>query len=254
MRKKLSKISILHCHKLVFRSVLLIIATILYIISKINDVNFNIYEKRPILLLIIWGVFLIEMILRFFPSKFESMGCQKQFSKNYIFSETDKIDNNDKPRKHSVFWIIIFWILLNSIFGVLYLFDVIDVGILIIISLIYSVCDMVCILFFCPFQTWFMKNKCCTTCRIYNWDYAMMFTPLVFVKNIFSLSLVVISIVLLIEWEILYRKYPKRFYESTNKSLRCENCKEKLCYHKKQLRSFIKKRINIIRKENKKLH
>lgn len=252
MKKNLSKISILHLHKLIFRSLLLVIAVVLYIIGKINDVNFNIYEKAPILLLIIWLVFLIEMILRFFPCKFESMGCQKQFLKNYRPCENNEIDCSDRPRKYSILMIIIFWLLLNTIFGVLYICNIIDVGILIIISLIYSVCDMICILFFCPFQTWFMKNKCCTTCRIYNWDYAMMFTPLIFVKNIYCLSLVIISIILMVEWEILYKKYPHRFYESTNMSLRCENCSEKLCNHKKQLRSFIKK-IHLIKKENKKL-
>jgi hypothetical protein len=58
---------------------------------------------------------------------------------------------------------------------------ILDDGIMILLCSAYSICDIICILFFCPFQTWFMKNKCCSTCRIYNWDYAMMFTPLFFV-------------------------------------------------------------------------
>ena len=60
-------------------------------------------------------------------------------------------------------------------------FDIIDEGVLWLVCLFYGVCDMICILFFCPFQSWFLKNKCCCTCRIYNWDYAMMFTPLFFI-------------------------------------------------------------------------
>ena len=66
----------------------------------------------------------------------------------------------------------------NGIFGALHLAGVLDDGIMILLCSVYSVCDIICILFFCPFQTWFMKNKCCSSCRIYNWDYAMMFTPL----------------------------------------------------------------------------
>ena len=65
--------------------------------------------------------------------------------------------------------------------GTLYFLNVIDLGIVVIISLAFSVCDLICILFFCPFQTWMMHNRCCTTCRIYNWDFAMMFTPLIFI-------------------------------------------------------------------------
>ena len=92
----------------------------------------------------------------------------------------------------------------------------------------------------CPytFQTWFMKNKCCGTCRIYNWDYAMMFTPFFFLRNAYAWSLLAMSIVLLVRWEITFYKYPERFAENTNEYLRCRNCPEKLCTHKTQLQSL----------------
>ena len=94
---------------------------------------------------------------------------------------------------------------------------------------------MICILFFCPFQSWLMKNKCCVTCRIYNWDYAMMFTPLFFVKNGFTWSLLALSVALLIRWELTFYRHPERFSENTNAYLKCKNCTEKLCAHKTQL-------------------
>ena len=31
-----------------------------------------------------WVVFAVEMVLRFFPSRLESSGCQKQFRRNYV--------------------------------------------------------------------------------------------------------------------------------------------------------------------------
>ncbi|MCF0120034.1 MAG: hypothetical protein HUJ65_00225, partial [Oscillospiraceae bacterium] len=34
--------------------------------------------------IICWVAFVTEMVLRFFPSRTESMGCQKQFRRNYI--------------------------------------------------------------------------------------------------------------------------------------------------------------------------
>ena len=93
----------------------------------------------------------------------------------------------------------------------------------------------ICILFFCPFQTWFMKNKCCGSCRIYNWDYAMMFTPLFFVRENYAWSLLVLSIALLVRWEVTFYLHPERFSENTNEYLMCRNCTERLCAHKTQL-------------------
>ena len=243
---KISKISVLHYIKLAYRSCLFVIALVIYILNKINNTGdvFGGYEDRPVILGVIWGVFVVEMILRFFPSKAESMGCQKQFKRNYVPVERAELNKQSWKRTFAVAAI---WLLLNGIIGLFYLLDFYDAGVLILISLGYSVCDMICILFFCPFHTWIMKNKCCTTCRIYNWDYAMMFTPLVFVNNVFAISIVAIAVILLIKWEYLYHKYPERFVESTNESLACKNCKEKLCQHKRQLRAFLDKHKELLK-------
>lgn len=238
--KVLSKISAMHYAKLIFRSALFIIALIVYIINRMRNATspFGGLEHKPFILTFIWIVFVLEMVLRFFPSKLESMGCQKQFKRN--FKPTKKVS----PK--NVSWQVTFsiaaaWVILNGLIGLLYYKNIIDEGILLLICLMYSVCDMICILFFCPFQTWFMKNKCCTTCRIYNWDYAMMFTPLVFTKSPFYWSILVCALVLLARWEITYKLHPEWFSETTNCSLSCVNCEEKLCHHKKQLKGFLNK-------------
>jgi hypothetical protein len=180
------------------------------------------------------------MLLRFFPSSLESMGCQKQFARNYRPTGRPVSDAEILPNIRT--WIVlIVWIALNGIFGLLYYYHIFDEGILMLISLAYGVCDMICILFFCPFQTWFMKNRCCGTCRIYNWDFAMMFTPLLFVRSVYTWSLAALSLGILIKWEYLLYRYPERFSEATNSSLSCSNCEEKLCHHKKQLHRFWKR-------------
>ena len=130
------------------------------------------------------------------------------------------------------------WIGFNAIFGALYMAGIFDDGIMLLISCAYSVCDMICILFFCPFQSWFLKNKCCCTCRIYNWDYAMMFTPLFFVRKPYTWGLLDFSIALLIRWEVTFYRHPERFSDQTNDYLQCSNCTEKLCTHKKQLQKL----------------
>ena len=178
---KISRISLLHCYKLVFRSLLLLAALALYIVGRVKGSEglFGGLEENRVVLGIIWGAFAFEMVLRFFPNKSESMGCQKQFGRNYRpYEGQEHAHIRTVPHRAWRTWICLAaWLTLNIPFGILYYAGVLDAGILVLISLAYAVCDMICILFFCPFQTWILKNKCCTTCRIYNWDFAMMFTP-----------------------------------------------------------------------------
>lgn len=236
---KMTKIVWMHYLKFVFRSILFLSALIVYIYNRIHNTGktFSGFENNHFLLAFIWTIFIVEMVLRFFPAKLESMGCQKQFKKNYIPTGYEfRLDT-----AKSTFVVASVWLTLNGIIGVLYLCKIFDRGVMLLIALFYSVCDVICILFFCPFQTWFMKNKCCGTCRIYNWDYAMMFTPLLFVKNAYSWTLLGAALILLIRWEITVHKHPERFMENTNKSLSCASCEEKLCHHKKQLQLFLRK-------------
>lgn len=246
-RFSLSRISLMHYYKLIFRSVLFVLAAAFYIINKTNNSNDflgDIGNAHPILLFV-WGAFAVEMFLRFFPSGLESMGCQKQFKKNFIPAKNSTQKVKLQSWK-STFAVAAVWVLFNSVIGLMYFVGIIDEGILLLISLAFSVCDMICILFFCPFQTWFMKNKCCTSCRIYNWDYAMMFTPLIFVKSAYTWSILLCAVALLIRWEIAVRQHPECFCEVSNAALSCANCSEKLCHHKKQLRHFLVTNKNML--------
>ena len=237
MRIKLTKVTVYHYIRLVYRSILFILLLIHYISYRLkggSEITASL-EERPVILVVMWFVFVLEMIFRFFPSKIESPGSQKQFAKNYIRSGSTDIDI---PDNNATVLVLLIWISMNGFFGALRMANILDDGILILFCSFYSVCDMICILFFCPFQTWFMKNKCCSTCRIYNWDYPMMFTPLFFVRRSYSWSLLVLSVALLARWEITFYLHPERFSEKTNNYLRCANCTEKLCQHKKQLHTL----------------
>ena len=254
-KHRLTPVSVFHYVRLCYRSGLFLWLLADYILFRINrweDIASRL-EQWPAILIIVWAVFVFEMILRFFPSRYESPGCQKQFARNYIKSGKTEIvipDNN------ATVLVALIWIVFNGVFGALHMAGVLDDGIMILLCGAYSVCDMICILFFCPFQTWFLKNKCCSACRIYNWDYAMMFTPLFFVRGVYSWSLLALSVALLVRWEITFYRHPERFSENTNDYLQCRNCTEKLCTHKKQLHSLWRRveeyaldRVRKLRKE-----
>ena len=239
-KTKMTPVVAMHYVKLVLRSGLFLAALITYIYHAVTGTGspFGGFENDPILCSVIWLFFAADMLLRFFPNQLESPGCQKQFAKNYI-----PIPDSTPVNQKGVVTFAVFsaWIALNAIFGALYYAGIFDKGILLLIALAYSVCDIICILFFCPFQTWIMKNRCCTTCRIYNWDYAMMFTPLVFIPNLYTWSLLTLAVGLLIQWEYKRRRFPERFSPCSNQGLACANCSEKLCRHKRQLQRFIRK-------------
>ena len=116
-KKKLSKIMIMHYWKLTYRSFLFLGALILYIYNKIHNTgsDFSGFDKNKVVLTIIWIIYAFEMILRFLPSSLESMGCQKQFERNY--------KPTGKPVSEAIllpgirtFAVLIAWIILNGIF------------------------------------------------------------------------------------------------------------------------------------------
>lgn len=230
--------------KLFFRSLLFVVVFFLYIYNRTRGVEgfLEFLNRQPLVVFLVWLVFVIEMFLRFFPSKMESLGCQKQFHK--FFRKRKEYTQPKLQSRKRTGSVALFWIFLNGIIAILFFNRIIDEGILILISLFYSVSDMICILFFCPFQTWLMKNKCCTSCRIYNWDFVMMFTPLLFIRSYATWSLFAMAFILFLRWEITLSLHPERFAENTNASLSCGCCEEKLCHHKGQLQSFLKKNRN----------
>lgn len=253
MKNKLSKITSLHYVKLVYRSLLFIAGVVLYAIIRTSgdSLDFNRFiptnfGTETILLIVVWLVYMVEMVLRLFPSKHESMGCQKQFGRNYRSTGKSEVKLVSWKR---TFLTASAWLALNGAIGALYYLNIIDTGILLLVSLAYGICDMVCILFFCPFHAWFFKSRCCSDCRIYNWDFAMMFTPFVFVLNSwFTIPLFALSMIILLRWEITLKVHPERFSRNTNKCLDCSQCPEKLCRHKKHLKNYLKKNKELLKK------
>jgi len=187
---------------------------------------------------VIWFVFMSIMIWHLLPNKHLSMAWRK--SKEEVYVPVDNYDELELLRyvqkQNLAAWkVMLVWLSFNAVFGLLYLLGILCAGDPLMLTVFYFLCDYICILLFCPFQKGIMKNKCCINCRIYDWGHFMMFTPMLFIKNFFSWSLFFTSLVVLIHWEIVYAKHPERFWEGSNKTLQCVNCREKTCQIKKRL-------------------
>ena len=178
------------------------------------------------------------MIMQVVPTRnLVSIGSQKQFGVHYIDTEIpycpDTLKYHTKQSGLGAIKVLLLWLALTAVIGVLKKASVIDNRLLLVIITVFYVCDLICVLFWCPFKEWIMKNRCCNTCRIFNWDYFMMFLPGIFCKGFFTISLLAMSLITLAIWEIYNMKYPERFWEGSNDAIKCRNCTEYLCGRRK---------------------
>ncbi len=193
---------------------------------------------------ILWFVFMVMMINHLFPKGKKTMALLKIEEREYEpVPDYAKEDLKKFIKKQNIkaAQIMTLWIAFNCIFGALYMGGILEKADLIMLTVFYFLCDYICILFFCPFQTFIMKNKCCVNCRIYDWGHFMMFTPMIWFGDFYGLSLFVTACIVLLRWEIGYARHPERFWQGSNKKLQCDSCKDKTCQIKKAcIRSAIR--------------
>ena len=231
----MSKTRKIYFIRLVARCGILALALYLYLFRK--DVfspaeGMRFFEKVSILHLL-WGIWIWDMILQLIPAKARiSIGSKKLFSA--FFRPIKEKINPQNLRKYAkdttaaAYKVMILWILLTAAISVLYGIGALNTAEVVLISTIFYVCDLICVLIWCPFRL-IMKNKCCTTCRIFNWDHLMMFSPLLMVNSFFCRTLFILSVCIFIIWEVFVFIYPERFWENSNMTLKCSECTDKLC-------------------------
>ncbi len=117
--------------------------------------------------------------------------------------------------------------------GIIYLsYDFLEEIHLYILFLLFNMLDYFCILIWCPFKAIILKNTCCYTCRITNWDRFMKFYILIFVPTIFTVTLVGLGLAIFLIWEYYHLVYPERFYSISSKVLQCSSCTTHTCSKK----------------------
>jgi len=188
---------------------------------------------------IIWIVLMCGMVIHIVPRIPITMSGRK--AQKPYYQEPDKSFSKDELYRFiqimnlKSWQVMLAWLLLNSVFALLYLTEIIGNAELVLLTFFYFCSDLICMMLFCPFQTFIMKNRCCVNCRIFDWGHFMMYTPMLFIKSWFSWSLFFTACIVLIRWEFLYASHPERFWHGSNSTLRCENCKDKMCRIKSPL-------------------
>ena len=230
--------------------IILLAVTIFLFFTEPETLDFSVMPRKNfggVFLCVVWVILAVGMIRYLFPNKRITMIARKQHNG---LSHTAPVPENGvqadktaayKRLNRGMFFSAVAWISINAVtFFVLSLLDMLTPPTALVLVVFYAVCDLICVLFFCPFQVFFMQNRCCTVCRIHNWDCLMMCTPLILFPSVYSFSLLLISVVVLIRWEIVTRKSRHFFIEDINENLYCVHCEDKMC----QLRSNLWRRIS----------
>lgn len=182
---------------------------------------FNVYHVIWLIVIIILFKSLIS------PDKYK-IASGKQFARFYkpakkinlkkLKKEVEK--NNLRALKAGAFW-------LSILFSFSAIYFLLNLNVLWVygFALFALLLDTLYVAIWCPYRDWIIKNKCCNTCRIYNWGLWMSFGILATIPNFWNLSIVALSIVIFLQWEYLHYKHPERFYEITNLNLKCVHCK-----------------------------
>ena len=221
--------------RLIGRIIIFIVCILLYIFHpKSYDIldGWNFFKSFSIFH-ILWIIWVIDLLLQIIPIKNKlPLGSQKLFANRFRASDInvglEKVKKYIVNTTKAAYKVFILWSLLVIIIGGLYFCNVINSKIIFLISVLFYVCDLICVLIWCPFRL-IMKNKCCTTCRIFNWDHLMMFSPLIFIGGFYAISLFILSVLAWLIWELCILIYPERFSDMTNISLKCSECTDKLC-------------------------
>ena len=182
---------------------------------------------------LLWLVWVGDMIAQLVPVREKvPLGSQKLFRQRFR-PIREKI-NYQALRQHVVsttkaaYQVMLLWVALLAAIGLLYYRHILSNAALFLISVAFYVCDLICVLIWCPFRL-ILKNRCCTTCRIFNWDHLMMFTPMLFINGFYSRSLLAMAFVVWLIWEICVLLYPERFWEHSNLAIQCGECTDNLC-------------------------
>jgi len=221
--------------RLVFRCLVLLACVAAYFMKpEMFDIldGMNFFREVSALHLL-WLLWVIDMVQQIIPIKNKlPLGSMKLFA--HRFRPIREKINHEALRSYIVtttkaaYKVFLLWCVLLAVIGTLYYTDVLTKAMVFLISVVFYVCDLICVLIWCPFRL-LMKTRCCTTCRIFNWDHLMMFSPLFFIGGFYGLSLALIAAAAWLVWELCIMMYPERFWDKTNLALKCSECTDKLC-------------------------
>lgn len=187
-------------------------------------------------LVLLWAAVLASMLAQLNVNSGLTTGCLKQYPSRFDpVPEFDRQELRQAVRRQNcgAVKVAAVWLAVNFCFGLCYYLEAVKMAFLVLLCALYYLCDLVCVLFFCPFQQFLMHNRCCVNCRIFAWGSWMMAAPLMYIPHWYSWTLSGTALVVLAVWEVRFHRYPERFWYGSNRNLQCGSCREQLCRYKR---------------------
>jgi len=216
--------------KLLLKGLIFCISLVCALVYPDILVRFFTYNLSPLKVFhIVWFCVVVILIKRLIPQLNHRMSTGKAFQAHYSNAGEDSSSRREKFIYHKkkvdkgAIRSAVYWTILIIVIGMLYYYNIFNYVLLFVIVIFFIFMDQFCITVWCPFQ-WLMRNKCCNACRINNWGYFMAFSPLIFIPSFWTYSILFLSVMVVVQWEYLYYRYPERFYEYYNTNLMCKNC------------------------------
>ena len=192
------------------------------------DEYFQIYKKYMFPILFVY--FLLDNLIILLPKIYKyipNMKYSKKFYQSPPKFDKNKLESIKKSNnKRALFTFILYFGALTFIGLAYQTLEFLEDTHIYLLFLLLNAMDYFCILIWCPFKDIILKNSCCYTCRITNWDRFMKSYILVFVPNVFTLTIVFLGFINFIIWEFNHQIHPERFYSISNNALRCNSCME----------------------------
>ena len=185
--------------------------------------------------ILLWLAVLSSMLMQLDPNSGLTTGCLKQHPSRFDpVPDYDPVQLKQAVKKQNsgALRVAAVWLAVNVTIGILYRKGILEVPTLVLLCAFFFLCDLICVLFFCPFQTFLMGNRCCVNCRIFAWGSWMMAAPLMLVRHWYAQTLFGASLLVFAVWEVRFRRYPQRFWFGSNRRLQCAHCQEQLCRYK----------------------
>ena len=211
----------------------------LALVLLINTVIFVLFFPDLIVLLedylypLFFIYFIIDsfsVILPIFNDSIYSSKMQKSLYNESLDYDKEKLKKN--VQKNNKIAVIVFVLYSSGIILVGLSFNQFawfDNKILYLLFFAINFSDYFCIMLWCPFREIFFKNSCCNTCRISNWDRIMKFSILIFIPNVYTITIFVLGVLIFVYWEYHHFVHPERFYRVSNQTLWCTNCDKVTC-------------------------
>lgn len=194
---------------------------------------------EPYLFPVFFIYFILDSFSIIFPFWNNDIYSSKMTKRMYIERENYNIETLKAPKKrNNIKALIIFMLYVSMIISIAFLYNYFswfNRGIIYLLFFGINLGDYFCILIWCPFRELFLKNTCCNTCRISNWDRLMKVSILLIIPNFYTLTINVIALVIFLYWEYQHQFHTERFYRVSNKRLLCSSCNIKTCKTKKGL-------------------